>query len=110
MPMHRLLLLHEPWARTFVRAFVLAGLLGVKLLACRAMELDCERAIHGSDDVIARMVGDREYRSTQDPAPGAKLASALRRTHDFPAARSLANRLLRSSAHAAAVQVLGKIA
>jgi len=98
------------WGRTFARELLLVGLLGAKYVTCAGDQLDCLRATRAVDDGLAAVVCEREYHQTDDPATGARLANALRRSGKPDSAEALANVLLATPARADALQVLGKIA
>lgn len=87
----------------------MVGLLGAKYVICQPGEPDCAHAVREGNDGLAVIVCEREYTRTQDPATGAKLANALRRSGQRQAASALANTLLATSARSDALQVLGKI-
>lgn len=87
----------------------MVGLLGAKYVICQPSEPDCAHAVRESNDGLAVIVCEREYTYTQDPATGAKLANALRRSGQRQAASALANSLLATSARSDALQVLGRI-
>ncbi|HET7501462.1 MAG TPA: CHAT domain-containing protein [Kofleriaceae bacterium] len=95
------------WA--FARTALFVGVLGAKYLTCVQAEMSCLRATRASDDGLAAVVCEREYARTRDPATGARLASALRRSGQ-DSAEALANVLLATTARADALTVLGKIA
>ena len=102
--------LSEPWARTAAKALALVGVLSMKFVSCEPRDPDCRHAVRDSNDGLAVIVCEREYTRTQDPAIGALLANALRRTGKRQEASALANSLLATSAQSDALQVLGRIA
>jgi tetratricopeptide (TPR) repeat protein len=99
----------KPRVRTAAKLLAMVGVLGAKYVICQPGDPDCAHAVREGNDGLAVIVCEREYRSTQDPATGAKLANALRRTGRREAASALANTLLATSARSDALQVLGRI-
>src|SRR3954466_13306846 len=101
------------WSRRKVRIVLVAGVVavlagGFGLRASR--QHDCATASRLDSDSAAGIVGQREYDRTKQPATGAYLADAYRRTDNFEAASALANDLLATPARADALQTLAKIA
>ncbi len=99
----------EPWARAAAKALALVGVLSMKFVSCEPREPDCRHAVRETNDGLAVIVCEREYRRTYDPAIGALLANSLRRSGNRREASALANTLLATSAQSDALQVLGKI-
>src|SRR4029079_2579666 len=98
-----------PRVRTAAKVLAMVGVLGAKYVICQPSEPDCAHAVREANDGLAVIVCEREYTLTNDPATGAKLANALRRSGQREAASALANTLLATSARSDALQVLGRI-
>jgi tetratricopeptide (TPR) repeat protein len=100
--------------RKLLIVFAVAGALGaLGIMKCQAAPSPRERCLETADDVgdgLAVMVCKRVYDETGDPPSGIQLASSLRRVRRFLDAKRVATGLLATSAHANAVQVLGRIA
>jgi tetratricopeptide (TPR) repeat protein len=94
----------------WVTVVAVVAALGVKLLVFRAHDPDCRTAAHTMTDAVAVRMCEREYLRTGDPAAGALLADAQRRSGNRAVASAIANGLLVTSARANAFRVLGKIA
>jgi len=88
----------------------LIAVIGVGFLVYRTRKQDCLGAARTETDAIVVLVCEREYLHTGDPAVGAQLADAQRRSKNFAVASAIAHGLLVTPARAEAFRVLGKIA
>jgi hypothetical protein len=88
----------------------LIAVIGVGFLVYRTRKQDCLGAARTETDAIVVLVCEREYLRTGEPAVGAELADAQRRSKNFAVASAIAHGLLVTSARAEAFRVLGKIA
>jgi len=88
----------------------LLAVIGGGLLVYRTRKPDCRTTARTEPDAIVVLVCEREYQRTGDPAAGALLADAHRRSKNHAVASAIANGLLVTSARGEAFRVLGKIA
>jgi tetratricopeptide (TPR) repeat protein len=90
------------------KIIVLLGVLGMQYVTCSS-DPDCGHAVQRSPINIALVVCQQEYKTTNDPHTGARLANLWRRSGNKADAKALANNLLATPARSDALQVLGKI-
>jgi tetratricopeptide (TPR) repeat protein len=86
------------------------AVLGIVSMVRRVHDPDCRTAVHTMTDAQAVVVCEREYVRTGEPAAGALLADAHRRSGNRAVASAIANGLLVTSARSDAFHVLGRIA
>ncbi|HWO25647.1 MAG TPA: CHAT domain-containing protein [Kofleriaceae bacterium] len=101
--------------RRWLRRAVLIGLsigavAGVWLYLHRTKRLNCEAASRTEPFGTVGLICQEEYERTRDPATGARLADAIRRSGNRAAASALANELLATEARSDAFWILGEIA
>jgi tetratricopeptide (TPR) repeat protein len=102
--------------RRWLRRAVLGGLLligavtGGWLYLHRTTRPDCEAASRTEPYGTIVVICQEEYERTREPATGARLADALRRSGNRAAAGGLANELLATEARSDAFWILGEIA
>jgi tetratricopeptide (TPR) repeat protein len=112
MDVHRLRLNDRVVHRLVAGVAVVGALLAFQAWrpGSRAPQAACEDAAHNAEVDVAVLICKRAYAETADPITGVRLANLLRRSHLLDEASALTRQQLATSAHANAVQVLGKIA